>query len=112
MKAASALKAAWTGPLLSLRMRLMLLVFVAVSPVIAERIHGLHQLAEERMQAAAFSALDTGPPGRRRAGTAHLLSSAKTMLKAVALTDQAKRAASEGCSEFAEHFGSSRASRG
>jgi diguanylate cyclase (GGDEF)-like protein len=78
----------------------MLLVFVAVSPVIGERIHGLHQLAEERMQAAGFSALDLA----RQAADVQddLLTSAKTMLKAVSLTDQAKRPASEGCSEFAE----------
>ena len=88
------------GPLLSLRMRLMLLVFIAVAPVIGERIHGLHQLADERMQAAEFAALDLA----RQAADVQddLLSSAKTMLKTVSLTDQARRPASEGCSEFAE----------
>src|SRR4051812_21902141 len=100
MMAASALRDAWIAPLLSLRVRLMLLVFIAVSPVIAERIHGLHELAEERMQAAGFSALDLA----RQAADVQddLLSSAKSMLKAVALTDQARRAASEGCTEFVQ----------
>src|SRR5438067_1958806 len=99
MKAVSASKRAWMGPLLSLRMRLMLLVFIAVTPVIGERIHGLHQLANERMLAAEFAALDLA----RQAADVQddLLSSAKTMLKTVSLTDQARRPASEGCSEFA-----------